>query len=138
MKPRDEDEPENFGAASNPESPPRSRAVTAMELFDTGVIQSHLPSLSETEEQVTESVLGEVGHPSFMEAKPKTKVARTNIVVRDEGDTGAASSSDTAAEAAFNCTTLEEDRMRVTDKRHVCLSVGARANEADFWGLIVD
>ena len=117
MKPRDEDEPENFGAASNPESPPRSRAVTAMELFDTGVIQSHLPSLSETEEQVTESVLGEVGHPSIMEAKPKTKVARTNIVVRDEGDTGAASSSDTAAEAAFNCTTLEEDRMRVTDKR---------------------
>ena len=92
--------------------------VTAMELFNAGVIQGQSDCHPQTAEVSEAATLSESGlAPAILESKPKTKASKHNVVLCDEGDTGASSSSGVSSEVAFNSTTLEEDRMRVTDKR---------------------
>ena len=91
---------------------------SAMELFRAGVIQGQSGSNSAIEDgALSERLSDDAVVPAVMESKPKAKPVKQGVVVRDDGDTGASSSSALSAEVPFNNVTLEEDRMRCTDKR---------------------
>lgn len=109
-------------AASASDMHQQPEAVTAMQLFAAGVIQGQTAILPE--EEFGSELIGSVEFslaPAILEATPRFKEAKPVVLVRDEGDTGAASSIGFGSEVYFDRVTLEEDRMRVTDKRQFLL-----------------
>ena len=94
-----------------------SETLSAIDLFRAGVIEGQATNLSLTESDCElEAPVDVDAQQSLMVAKPKVKPQNT-VVICDDGDTGATSSGSHSTESAFNRATLDEDRMRSTDKK---------------------
>ena len=117
MKSSADEGPEEF-ASGDILDDQRASEFTAMELFNAGVIRGQSDRHTQTDgASDAASLAGSALAPAILESKPKIKASKQNVVLCDEGETGASSSSGVSSEVAFNSATLEEDRMRVTDKR---------------------